>query len=101
MKFFSKIVFICNLCFVASVVLRLVENTKKKTGSFDGQILLKPLESTLVVLGYGAIFINLFFVLACGYLFAVKKIKQIPLWIVIVNLVFFIIQVYYFFFSNF
>jgi hypothetical protein len=101
MKIFSKFVFICNLCFVASVILRFAENAKKKTGNFDGHILLKPLESTLVVLGYGAIFINLFFVLACVYLFTVKKVKQIPLWIVIVNLVFFIVQVYYFFFSNF
>jgi hypothetical protein len=101
MKFFSKFVFICNLCFVASVILRFVENAKKKTGNFDGQILLKPLESTLVVLGYGAIFINLFFVAACIYLFAAKKIEQIPKWIVIINLLFFPIQVYYFFFSNF
>jgi hypothetical protein len=101
MKFFSKIVFICNLCFVASVILRLVENAKKKSGSFDGQILLKPLESTLVVLGYGAIFVNLFFLLACLYWVVTKKIEQIPKWIVIVNLIFFPIQVYYFFFSNF
>jgi hypothetical protein len=101
MKIFSKFVFICNLCFVASVILRLMENAKKKTGSFDGQILLKPLESTLVVLGYGAIFINLFFLLVFLYGFITKKIEQIPKWIVIVNLVFFPIQVYYFFFSNF
>jgi hypothetical protein len=101
MKFFSKIVFVCNLCFVASVILRFAENAKKKNGSFDGQILLKPLESTLVVLGYGAIFINLFFVFACIYWFITKQIKQMPKWIVIVNLVFFIIQVYYFFFGNF
>jgi hypothetical protein len=101
MKFFSKIVFICNLCFVASVILRLVENAKKENGSFNGQILLKPLESTLVVLGYGAIFVSLFFVFACIYWFITKQIEQIPKWIVIVNLVFFIIQVYYFFFSNF
>lgn len=81
--------------------MRLVENAKKKSGSFDGQILLNPLESTLVVLGYGAIFINLLFVIACLYWYITKKIKQIPRWIVVINLLFFLLQIYYFFFSNF
>lgn len=101
MRFFSRIVFICNLCFLASVILRFVENAKRKNENFDGQILLNGLESTLVVLGYGAIFINVLFLLFCCGLLIFKQIKQIPKWIVIVNLVFFIIQVYYFFYSNF
>jgi hypothetical protein len=101
MRFFSKITFICNLCFAASVILRFVENAKKKDEAFTGLVLAKPLESTLVVLGYGAIIINTFFLIACLFLLAAKKIKQIPKWIVIANLVFFVIQVYYFFFSNF
>jgi hypothetical protein len=101
MKFFSKIVFICNLCFVASVILRLVENAKKKDANFDGLVLLKPLESTLVVLGYSAIIINGLFLVICLFLLAAKKIKQIPQWIVLCNLVFFLLQVYYFFFSSF
>lgn len=101
MKIFSKFVFICNLCFIASVILRFVENAKKKNGNFDGQILLKPLESTLVVLGYGSVIISFIFLLACIYWLIAKKIKQIPRWLVITNLVFFVIQFYYFFFSNF
>jgi hypothetical protein len=101
MRIFSKIVFICNLCFVASVILRFAENAKRKNENFDGQILLKPLESTLVVLGYGAIFVSLLFLLACIYLIITKQIKQIPKWIVITNLIFLLLQIYYFFFSNF
>jgi hypothetical protein len=101
MRLFSKIVFVCNLCFVASVILRFAENAQKKKGHFDGQILLNPLESTLVVLGYGAIFVSLLFLLASIYWLITKQIKQIPKWIVITNLVFFPIQIYYFFFSNF
>ncbi len=99
MKFFSKVTFICNLCFVASVILRFVESAKKKQVNFNGQVLAKPLESTLVVLGYGAIIVNAVFLIAC--LLLAKKTKLIPRWIVITNLVFFIIQVYYFFISNF
>lgn len=101
MKFFSKIVFFCNLCFIASVILRFVENAKKKDAHFDGLVLLKPLESTLVVLGYTAIFVNLVFLLAYVIAAAMKKNKQIPRWIVLCNLVFFLLQVYYFFFSSF
>lgn len=101
MKFFSKIVFFCNLCFVASVILRFVENAKKKDETFDGLVLLKPVESTLVVLGYGAIIVNALFLLLYFFLKTIKKSKQIPQWIVLCNLVFFLVQVYYFFFSSF
>ena len=101
MRFFSKFVFICNLCFVASVILRIIENAKKKSGDFDGRILLKPLESTLVVLGYSAIVFNLLFIVLCFYLLIAKMIGQIPRWLLITNLVFFAIEFYYFFFSNF
>jgi hypothetical protein len=86
---------------VASVILRLVENAKKKSGDFDGRILLKPLESTLVVLGYSAILFSLLFIALCFYLLIAKMITQIPRWLLITNLVFFAIEFYYFFFSNF
>ncbi len=101
MKFFAKIVFLCNLCFIASVMLRFVENAKKKDEHFDGLVLLKPLESTLVVLGYTAILVNALFLLVYVIAIAAKKNKQIPRWIVLCNLVFFLLQVYYFFFSSF
>jgi hypothetical protein len=83
------------------VILRFVENAQKKAGNFNGQVILKPVQSTLVVLGYSSLLISLVFVIACLFWLVTKKIKQIPRWIVITNLVFFIIQIYYFFFSNF
>lgn len=101
MKFFSKIVFICNLCFVASVILRFVEKTRQQQEDFRGLVLAKPLQSTLVVLGYSAIIINAIFFIVYLLAAAAKKTKHIPRWIVITNLVFFVIQIYYFFFSNF
>ena len=101
MRFFSKIVFICNGCFIAAVILRWVENANKKKGNFDGAITLHPLESTLVVLGYGAIIVNFFFNLFVMALLLSKKELLIPKWIIWANFLFFIIQFYYFFFSNF
>ena len=101
MRFFSKIVFICNLSFIAAVILRFVENAHKKKGNFDGAITLQPLESTLVVLGYGAIIINFIFNLFVMVLLLSKKDPFIARWLIWSNFFFLIIQVYYFFFSNF
>lgn len=101
MRFFSKIVFICNCCFIASVILRFVENANKKKGNFNGNIILQPLESTLVVLGYGAIFINLVFNLFVLVMLSQKKDLKIPRWLMWTSFIFLIIQIYYFFFSNY
>lgn len=77
------------------------ENAHKKNGNFNGAIQIQPLESTLVVLGYGAIFINMvfnFFVLA----FFVAKTKQpVAKWLIWANFLLLILQIYYFLFSNF
>jgi hypothetical protein len=97
MRFFSKITCICNFCFIVSVLLRMVERARAQKPGFNGAIPLQPLESTVVILGYSAVFINLFFCLATFYLFYTKRIKQLPLWIVLFNLVLFPVQIVYFF----
>jgi hypothetical protein len=99
MRFFSKITFICNLCFVASVILRWVEIAMQKKGSHDGAIKLQPLESTVVVLGYGAIIINFIFNAFVLVFFLAKKEQPVAKWLIWINLFFLAAQVYYFFFS--
>jgi hypothetical protein len=123
MRFFSKIVFCCNLCFVAAGILRWVENMNKAKGVFTGAIKLQPLESTIVVLGYGAILINFIFNLFVLLLLFSKKVKaaKVPAatdpfakisigskknmpvekWLIWTNFLFLLAQIYYFFFSNF
>ncbi len=98
LRFFSKVIFICNLCFIAAVILRWVENANKKKGNFDGAIKLQPLESTIVVLGYGAIIFNLIFNIIILTLLLLKKELQVPKWLIWFNFLLLIIQVYYFFF---
>jgi hypothetical protein len=115
MRFFSKITFICNCCFVAAVILRWVENANKKNADFSGAIKLQPLESTLVVLGYGAIFVNLLFLISQLFVkrttakpasvvqqaaMTVNVKKMVPRWLIWINLLFFIAQIYYFFFTS-
>jgi hypothetical protein len=115
MRFFSKITFVCNCCFVAAVILRWVENANKQKADFSGAIKLQPLESTLVVLGYGAIFVNLLFLITHLFVkfytrkpvalqqqsaIAVTVKKVIPAWLIWTNFLFFIAQIYYFFFTS-
>ena len=62
MRIFSKIVALCNICFIIAVILRAVELAKRAKGNHEGAIPFQPLESTVVILGYGAIFINIILV---------------------------------------
>ncbi len=101
MKFFSRIVFICNSCFIIAVILRLYENAHKKDGNFNGAIQIQPLESTLVVLGYGAIFINLVFNLIVLVFFVAKAKQPVAKWLIWTNFLLLVLQLYYFLFSNF
>jgi hypothetical protein len=101
MKFFAKLVFICNCCFILAVILRLVENAHKKVGNFNGSIKIQPLESILVILGYGAVYINFIFNIFLLVLILSNRKKTSPHWLNWVNFLFLILQVYYFFFSNF
>lgn len=83
------------------MILRLYENAHKIDGNFNGAIKIRPLESMLVILGYGAIFINLIFNIFLLVLFVSKKMQPVTKWVIWTNFIFLIIQVYYFLFSNF
>ncbi len=98
MRLFSKFVFICNACFILAIVLRWVELSKQSRGNYNGAIPFQPLESTLVILGYGAIFVNFLFLCTMLYRKATKKNKLTPGWLVYFNLLIFPVQVYFFFF---
>ena len=98
MKFFSKFVFICNVCFLISVVLRFVEfGTSSANSNSTNAIKFQPLESTIVVLGYGAILSNFIFLLFCAFTGIFKMTIQVPFWMKMISAVFFFIQVVYFF----
>jgi hypothetical protein len=78
------------------VVLRVVENLHKKNIVFAGQIKLDPVESTFVILGYGAIVINVIFNSILLILFLSKRKSPIPVWIIGFNLLLLLIEVCYF-----
>jgi len=97
MRFFSKIIFVCNSCFVLSIIFRFVELHSAAKGGTDQAIPLPFVEGALAVLGQLAIVFNLIFCITVLILFLSRKMQQICDWVVIANLIFFIIQVFYFF----
>ena len=102
MRFLAKVALLCNLCFLISIVMRLVEISKKvKPGNTNGSLEFNPFISTIVVLGWIAIFINLFFVILFVVRFASRKMNNIPRWIVYFNMILLPMQIYYYFFSKF
>lgn len=100
MRFFAKVIFICNCCFILSVILRWVENANKQKGNFDGIIRLQPLESTIVILGYTAIIFNFIFNAIVLFFLVKKKELLVAKWLIWFNFLLLLIQVFYFFFTN-
>jgi hypothetical protein len=96
MRFFSKIIFICNICFIAAVIFRYIEINADKAGKNPNVLGFQPLESTLIILGYGAVIFNFIFLLSYLIAYLFKKGKLVPKWILLFNLVLFIVQLIYF-----
>ena len=98
MRFFSKLTFICNCCFLAYVVLWYFEVHSHQRGH-EGQVIQLPwLESSLVILGYLAIIVNVFFLLICLIFTSLKVKLKVPGWIIIFNGILLCGQVYFHFF---
>ncbi|MBS1497148.1 MAG: hypothetical protein JSU03_08920 [Bacteroidetes bacterium] len=100
MRFLARLVCICNICFIIAAILRLVEMGQIAKGNDGPALKFQPLESTIVILGYGAIFINIIFLFYFIYRVANKKIIFAPRWVIWFNVLMFPIQVYYFFYSH-
>lgn len=96
MRFFSKIIFICNICFIAAVIFRYLEINADKAGKNPNVLGFQPLESTLIILGYGAVIFNFIFLLSYLIAYLFKKGMSVPKWILLFNLVLFFVQLIYF-----
>lgn len=96
MRFFSKIAFICNLCFITFVVLNQLEKNPDRLGSKDAIIPLPAVEGTLAILGITSVIINFIFAVICLLFFILRKQIPVAKWLVWVNLLFLILQFIYF-----
>ena len=98
--FFSRVAFICNLFFLATVILRFVELSKKNTEGGNDILGSQFITATVVVLGYSAIFLNALLFFAYLLFLGRNKVKggRLPVWLMVSNIIFLGLQVYYFFF---
>jgi hypothetical protein len=100
MRIFSKIVFICNVCFIISAILRVVELSMRHSGNNNAAIPLPAIEGTIVVLGFIAIFVNTFFLLYV----LVNKLRQQQInfskYLLWFNIALLPVEIWYFFFSS-
>ncbi len=101
MRFFSKITVLCNASFLFTVLFWFIETHNKYEGNATQALPLPWLEGTLVILGYGAIIVNLLFLLLYFIFVSLKMNIKIHRWIIIFNIIIFCCQVYFhFFFKN-
>ena len=100
MRFFSKIAVICNICFLAYIVLWFIEMGKQKAGDSNQVLPLPWLEGLFVMLGYIAIFVNTLFLLLAFIFYSFKMNIKIPRWIIIFNVIIFCCQVYFHFYHK-
>jgi hypothetical protein len=82
----SRIGFICNLLFLVAVLNR-----------FTGFMQSPDLIGTVVILGYGAVFLNIVLILVYILLALQKRLRgKLPYWLAAANTLFLIVQVIYF-----
>jgi hypothetical protein len=98
MKLFSKFVFICNICFLATAILRYVEIGNDHLSKNIDAISFQPLKSSLIVLGYSALLFNLIFFLMFILLKTIGKTTKVSKWLIVVNSVMLFVELVYFLF---
>ena len=87
----------CNISFLLFIILRYVEFATKGAKGHDNLVQLPFVTGTLVILGQLAVFINFIFCLVVLAMIIMKRVPLVPRWLVRVNVVFFLIQVFFFF----
>ena len=81
-RFFSRVAFICNICFLLAVIIQGIPR------HLEGEVV-----STTIILGYVlAVFVNATVNIWCGVLFFSGKLlnKSVPIWLLIANFLFLI-----------
>ncbi|HUS02798.1 MAG TPA: hypothetical protein VMY77_13770 [Chitinophagaceae bacterium] len=97
-RFLSKFTFICNIAFLLFVFFRWMELKKPVIGTGDRVVAVPYFKDLIITLGICAIIINglmnIFYLL-----FLLRgKMKNMPVWLPVINFIFLILQIFYFFF---
>jgi hypothetical protein len=85
--FSNRIALICNICFIIAEIMR-----------YSASLRLNPVYSTVIVLGYISLVLNIALGIAFLILFVTKRqeLKSFPRWLLITNFLFLIAQLFIF-----
>ncbi len=97
MRFFSKLVFILNLCFLITVGIIFYRNHFGAKLKEDQFLVSNPIESTISVLGLIAVVVNVFFIVTFLAMYPMKKMNGIGKFVLYFNLIVLPAQIYYYF----
>lgn len=101
MKLFSRIVMITNICFYISIIMRLITITDhNKAVNTSVPAAMNPAVATLVILGFIAIFLNVFYTVLFLIKYSRIRFGGTPRFIALFNLVTVPVQIIYYFFSR-
>jgi hypothetical protein len=89
-SFLAKVALLCNICFALAIVGRYYP-----LGNGWQEV-----KSTIIILGYSAMFINLFVNMAWFIAIAFKK-NGVPKWLGVLNFLFLLAQIYVFFIATY
>ncbi len=96
-KFLSRFAFICNIAFLLFVFFRWLELKKPANGNGEKLVAVPFFKDLIITLGICAIVINLLMNIFY-FLFLMRgKIKNMGLWLPVVNFIFLLLQIFYFF----
>jgi hypothetical protein len=96
MRTFSKIVFICNCCFIVAVIMRLIELSLKKSGNPEAIMPLDSVVGSILVLGLIlSLILDIVFLFVVSIKKAMQKPLLIPKFILYFNLIMLPIEIWY------
>jgi hypothetical protein len=97
MRFFAKLMFICNCCFLAAALFHYTKLFQTHTNYPQPLNFVKG--SIVILAEFGWIF-NLLFVLLAGVWLLLRKPLRVPRWLLLFNALVLVFQIYYYFFDK-
>lgn len=95
MRFFGKLVLISNLCFLISAIFHYLKLYVQANATNPQP--LDVFKGTIVIIAEFAWILNFLFLLIVLIVWLVKKQNRVGKWLVIINAVIFIFQIYFYF----
>ncbi|MDQ6763849.1 MAG: hypothetical protein M3015_14645 [Bacteroidota bacterium] len=100
LSFFSRFAVVCNMAFILFIFFSRLEAQKHATHARDTVAAVPFLKDLIITLGILAIIINLLMCLVYAVVIVLGKQRLLPRTLVIINFLFFIFQIFYFFFRQ-